>query len=128
RRRVCCTVVWCVRDQLKVRELAVAQLVGDLAWFGIAVWIVFLRLQRSQNLQRATRELRVDKSVLQGHEKTISTKWSDEPRQSSRRHEDHMIRAFDGQPERGHVLERLMKETIKLFVACLDLRYRLQPF
>src|SRR6516162_5557709 len=61
------------------------------------------------------------------YEQTIPTKWSNEPRQSSRRHENHIIRAFDRQAERGHVLERLMKEAIKLFVTCLDLRNGHQP-
>ena len=100
----------------------------DFAWFGVAVWIVFFGLQRSQDLQRTSRELRVDQDILQRNKETISTKWSDEPRQSSRRHENHMIRAFDRQTERGHVLERLMKETIKLFVAGVDLGYGVQPF
>ena len=46
-------------------------------------------------------------------------------RQSSRGHENHMIRAFDRQTERSHVLERLTKEPVKLFIACLDLHYGL---
>jgi len=111
-----------------VREFAIAQFVEDLAWFGIAVWLVFLSLQRAQDLQRATRELRVDKHILQRNEETISTKWSDEPRQSSRGHENHVVGAFDRQAERGHILERLMKEAIKLFVARPDFRYPVQPF
>src|SRR5262249_48111897 len=40
-------VVWRVRDQLEMRKLAVAQLVEDLARFGIAIWIVLLGLQRA---------------------------------------------------------------------------------
>src|SRR5262249_49414545 len=117
-----------MRDQLKVREFAIAKFVEDLAWFSIAIWIVTFRLQRAQDLQRAARELRVDKRILQRNEQTIAAKWSDEPRQSSSRHENHMIRTLDRQTECRHVLERLMKQTIKFFVACRDFRNRLQPF
>src|SRR4029077_11382204 len=38
-----------------------------------------------------------------------------------------MIRAFDRQTKCRHILERLMKEAVKLFVACLDFHYCLQP-
>src|SRR5215472_17170666 len=38
-----------------------------------------------------------------------------------------MIRAGNGQTERGHVLERLAKQAIKLFIAGPDLDNVLQP-
>ena len=44
----CCirrAVIGCVRDQLEMCKLAIAQLVKDLSWLGITVWIVFLGLQ-----------------------------------------------------------------------------------
>src|SRR5262252_2034322 len=43
--RVGGAVVWCVRDELEMRKLAVAQLVEDLSRLSLAVWIVFLGLQ-----------------------------------------------------------------------------------
>ena len=39
-----------------------------------------------------------------------------------------MARAPDRQTQRGHILERLAKETVEFLVACLDLDHCLQPF
>src|SRR6478672_2251198 len=39
-----------------------------------------------------------------------------------------MVCALEGQTERGHVLERLAEQPVKLFVACLNLDHRVQPF
>src|SRR6516164_11034100 len=39
-----------------------------------------------------------------------------------------MVRAFDRQAQRSHVLQRLVKETVEFFVACFDLDHGLEPF
>ena len=121
-------VIGRVRDQLEMCELAVAHFVGDLARFGIAVWIVLLGLQRAQNLQRPAGEFRIDQDILQRNDQAIAAERSDEPRQSGRRYEGHVIRAPDRQTECGHVLQRLVKQTVEFLVACLDLDHGLQPF
>jgi len=38
-----------------------------------------------------------------------------------------MVRALDRQTERGHVLQRLVEETVEFFVAALNLGHNLQP-
>ena len=45
RRRIRGSVIGCVRDELEMRKLAIAQFVEDFAWFGIAVWVIVLGLQ-----------------------------------------------------------------------------------
>src|SRR5262249_17176680 len=48
--------------------------------------------------------------------------------QPGSRQEDDMVGSLDWQPQRGHVLQRLAKKTVKFLVTGLDLDYRLQPF
>ena len=43
--RIGCAVIGCVRDQLEVCELSVADLVRDLAWLRVTVVVLGLRLQ-----------------------------------------------------------------------------------
>ena len=65
RRRVRGAVIGGVRNELEVCQLAAPQFVEDLARFGIAVWIIILGLQRTQNLQRPAGEFRIDQDILQ---------------------------------------------------------------
>src|SRR5262249_46366884 len=97
RRRIRGAVIRGVWDQLEMRKLAVAQFVEDFAWFGIAVRIIVLGLQRAQNFQRPAREFRVDQYILQRNDQAVAAKRGDEPRQSSSRQEHHMVRAPDRQ-------------------------------
>jgi len=54
--------------------------VEDLPRFGIAVWIIVLGLQRTQNLERSAGEFRIDQYILQRNDQAIAAEWSDEPR------------------------------------------------
>ena len=54
-----------MRDELEMRELAVPQFVEDLARFGVAVWVIVLGLQRTENFQRPAGEFRINENVLQ---------------------------------------------------------------
>src|SRR6266446_8124560 len=128
RRRVRCSIIRGVRDELEMRKLAAPQFVEDLAWFSITVWIIILGLQRTQNLQRAAGEFRIDQYILQRNDQAIAAEGSDEPRQSRGRQKDRMARAPDRQTQRGHVLQRLAKETVEFLVARLDLDHCLEPF
>ena len=65
RRGVRGAVIRRVRDQLEMREFAVAQLVQDLARLGVAIIVALLRLQRAEHVQRAAGELRIDQDILQ---------------------------------------------------------------
>src|SRR5260370_39459857 len=110
-----------------MRKLAAAQFVEDLCRCSLAVRIVFLGLQRAQNLQRSARECRVDQHILQRNEQAIAAERSDEPWQSGSRYEDHVARAPDWQTEARHVLQRLAEKTVEMFVACLQLCHHLSP-
>ena len=68
-----------------MRELAIAQLVQDLARLGIAIRIVLLGLQRAEDIQRAARELGIDQDVLQRDDQTVAAEGRHEPRQARRR-------------------------------------------
>src|SRR6185436_4058988 len=59
-RRVGSSVVRGVRYQLEVRQLAVANLVEDLAGLRVAIVIALLGLQRAQYLEGSAGELRID--------------------------------------------------------------------
>ena len=65
RRRIRRAVIRRVRDQLEMREFAVAQFVHDLARFGVAIVVALLRLPAAEHVERAARELRIDQDVLQ---------------------------------------------------------------
>jgi hypothetical protein len=99
--------------------------VQDLAGLGIAVVINFFGLPGAENLQRSACKLRIDKGVLQRDNQAVASERGDEPWKSSARHEHQVIRACDRQPERGHVLECLAKQTIKFLVAGLNLGHLL---
>ena len=111
-----------------MRKLAVPQFVEDLAGLRVAIRIIFLGLQRTQNLQRPAGEFRIDQDILQRNYQAIAAEWSDEPRQPGSRQKDHMVGASDRQTQRGHVLQRLAKKTVEFLVARLDPDHRLQPF
>src|SRR5258708_8352306 len=104
-----------------MRKLAAAQFVEDLSRFSLAVRIVFLGLQRAQNLQRSARECRVDQHILQQNEQAIAAERSDEPWQSASRYEDHVARSPRGPTGRRHVFPRLAQKHVEFFLACLDL-------
>src|SRR4029077_6080433 len=93
----------------------------DLTGLGVAVVVNFFGLPRAENLQCSACKLRIDKVVLQRDNQAVASERGDEPWKPGGRHENEVIRACDRQPERGHVLERLAKQTIKFLVAGLDL-------
>src|SRR5262249_13247205 len=65
RRGVSRAVVRRVRDQSEVSEFAVPDLVQDLARLCVAIVVLFLRLERTQDLERATGEIWIDQQVLE---------------------------------------------------------------
>ena len=127
RRGVRGAVIGRVRDQLEMRQFAVAHFVQYLAGLGIAVVVVFLCLQGAENLQCSARKLRIDEGVLQRDDQAVASERRDEPGKPGGRQENHMIRACHRQAERGHVLERLAKQAIKFLVAGPDLDNVFQP-
>src|SRR5690242_468054 len=80
RRGIRRAVIWRVRDQLKVRQLTIPQLVHDLAWFRVAVVVALLRLPASQHVERALSELWIDQYVLQRDDEAVAAEWRHEPR------------------------------------------------
>jgi hypothetical protein len=58
-------VIGRVRDQPEMHELAVAQLVHDLAWFCVAVVVALLRLVGAQHVERAAGKVRLNQHGLQ---------------------------------------------------------------
>src|SRR5262249_848420 len=128
RRRIGRSVIGSVRDELEMRELAVPQFVKDFAWFGIAIWIVLLGLQRAQNLERAASEFRIDQRVLQRNDQAVAAEGSNEPWQPGGGEKHDVVGSLDRQTQRGHVLQRLMEETVEFLVAGPDLDHCFQPF
>src|SRR5215471_13675726 len=120
-------VVWSVRDQLEMRELTVAQFVEDLSRLCIAVGVVFRRLQRAEEIQSTTSELRIDQVVLQRGDEAVAPEWGDEPGKAGRRQERLAIPRLDRKAERGHVLECRAKQPVELLVARLNFGDGLQP-
>src|SRR5262249_27026069 len=114
-------------DQPEMRELTVAQFVEDLSRFCIAVGIVFRRLQRAEEIQRAPSELRIDQVVLKRGDEAVATEWGDEPGKAGRRQERLAIPGLDRKAERGHILECTAKQPVELLVARLNFGDRLQP-
>ena len=127
RRRVGGAVVRRVRDQLEMRQLAVAQLVQDLARLGVAVVVALLRLVLPQHLQRARGEFRIDDHRLQRDDQRVAAEQCHEPRQPGGGHEHHVVRALQRQPQGGHVLHTLIVATIEFLVAGIDLQHRALP-
>ena len=111
-----------------MRELAVAQLVHDLARFGVAVVVPLLGLPAAQHVERAACELRVDQHVLQRHHQAVATEWRHEPRQAGGGDEHHVVGAGDRQAQCRHVVDRLVIGAIELLVAGADLQHSLLPF
>ena len=108
-------------------EFPVADLVQDLAGLRVAVVVPILRLQRAQDVKRATGEVRIDQHVLQRNDQAVTAERGHKPWQPGGRQEDHVIRAGDGQPKRSHVLQGLPIKTIELLVAGADLQHGPQP-
>ena len=104
-----------------MRKFAVAHLMVYLAGLGIAVVVLFLRLQGAQDLQCSARKVRIYEDVLQRDDQAVASERSYEPREAGGRQENHVIRACHRQAERSHVLKRLAKQTIEFLVAGLDL-------
>ena len=127
RRGVRGAVIRRVRDQLEMRQFAVAQLVHDLARLGVAIVVALLRLPAAQHVQRAAGELRIDQDVLQRHDQAVAAERRHEPRQAGGGHEHHVVGARDRQAQRRHVLDRLAIAAIELLVAGADLQHRLLP-
>ena len=110
-----------------MRELAVAQLVHDLARLGIAVVVALLRLPAAQHVERAAGELRIDQDVLQRDDQAVAAERRHEPGQAGGGHEHHVVGAGDRQAQRRHVLDRLAIAAVELLVAGADLQHRLLP-
>src|SRR5215813_10596026 len=127
RRRVGCTVIGRVRNQLEVCELSIADLVQDLAWLRVTVVVLGLRLQRTQNVEAATRKVRIDQKVLQRNDQAVPTKRGDKPRQSGGWQEHLVIRAKDRQSKRSHILECLAIKAVELLVAATNFQHCPQP-
>lgn len=121
RRRICGAVIGRVRNQFEMRKFAIAHLMQYLAGLSIPVVVLILCLQRAEDLQCSSCKLRVNKRVLQRDDQTVAAERGHEPRESCGRKKDHVIGACDWQAERSHILECLAKQTIKFFVAGLDL-------
>jgi hypothetical protein len=81
----------------------------------------------AKNLQCSARKLRINRVFCNETIKLSRPKGAMNPRKGRGRHEDHVIRASDRQPERRHVLDCLAKQTIKFLVAGLDLGHVLEP-
>ena len=45
-------------------EFTTPQFMQYLAGFGISVWVILLCLQRTEEIQRAPREMRIDQNIL----------------------------------------------------------------
>src|SRR5215831_1654035 len=110
-----------------MRELTVAQFVEDLSRFCIAVGVVFRRLERAEEIQSTTSELRIDQVVLQRGDEAVAPEWGDEPGKAGRRQERLAIPRLDRKAERGHVLECRAKQPVELLVARLNFGDGLQP-
>jgi hypothetical protein len=116
-----------MRDLLEIRELAVALLMQDLAGFGVTIIVFDLRLQRAQNVEAAAREVRIDKGVLQRNDQAVAAKRGDKPWQARSGQKNLVVSSGDREAQCGHVLKRLMIETIELFIAGADLQHRVEP-
>jgi hypothetical protein len=116
-----------MRNQLEMCQLAIAKFVQDLARLCIAIVVASPRLKLSQHFQRTGSKLGIDDHCLQRDDQSIATEQRHEPRQPSGRHEHHVVSAFQGQPERGHVLDALIVATIKLLIARLDFQHGAPP-
>ena len=108
-----------------MRQLAVAQLVHDLAWLGVAIVVALLRLPAAKHVERTAGELRIDQDVLQRDDQAVAPERRHEPRQAGGGHEHHVVGARDRQTQRRHVLDRLMIAAVELLVAGADLQHRL---
>ncbi len=127
RRGVGGAVIRRVRDQLEVREFTVTKLVHDLAGFGVAEIIAFLRLPAAQHIQRSAREFRIDQYVLQRNDQAVAAERRHEPGQPGGGQEHHVVGALDRQAQRRHVVDRLVEEAIEFLVAGTQFQHRLPP-
>src|SRR5665213_251657 len=65
--------------------------------------------------------------VLQRDREAVAPEQCQEPWNPGRRHELQMIGALDGEPQGGHILQRLMIEAVELLIARLELKRRIPP-
>ena len=108
-------------------EFTVTQLVHDLAGFGIAEIVAFLRLPATQHFQRSARELRIDQNILDRNDQTVAAEWGHEPRQPGGGQKNHVVGAGDRQAQRRHVIDRLVEEAIEFLVAGAQFQHCLAP-
>src|SRR6516165_8228183 len=120
-------VIGCMRDQLEVCELSIADLVRDLAGLRIAVVILGLRLQRTKDVETATGKIWIDQKVLERNDQAVATERSDKPGQTGSWQKYLVIRPKDRQSKRRHVFKRLAIKTVELFVAATDFQHCPQP-
>ena len=108
-------------------EFAITELVRDLAGFGVTIVVLDLCLERAQDVEAATGEVRIDQDVLQRNDQAVPAERGDKPRQAGGWQKNLVIGADDRQPERRHVLERLAIKTVELLIAGADLQHGPQP-
>ncbi|SAL88517.1 hypothetical protein AWB68_08801 [Caballeronia choica] len=131
RRRVRRSVIGCVGHQMKVGKLTKAQLVYDLAGFGVAIVVPIVRLTSAQHVQGAKRKGRINQRGLQRGDQTIAAEQRNEPWQSGSRHQVHDVGVrrgtSDRQAQRREVIGGLAKHAPQRFVRALELEHGALP-
>ena len=106
RRRVVGAVVGRERQHARLGELAVADLVRDLARLHVPHRVVGGRLERAQPPQRPVRELRVAADRLHRDDERVAAEQRDEPRDAGRGHHDAALERRVLEPQRLEVRDR----------------------
>ena len=119
-RRVMRPVVRLVRQDLQLGELAVPDLVRDLARFHVAFRVVLGRLQLRQPAQRPAGELREARDALHRHDQRVATEQRHEPRHAGSRDEDAALERGVLELERLQVANGLVPGSIHDRVGGLD--------
>ena len=110
-----------------MRQFAVAQLVHDLAGLGVAIVVRRLGLPAAQNIQRAAGEFRIDQMFCSETIRLSRPNGAMNQGSPAAGTNTMLIGAVDRQPQRRHVVDRLVVEAVKLLVAGADLQHRLLP-
>ena len=122
RRRIRGAVVRRVADEVKMRQFSATKFMHDLARFGVAPGIAGFRLPEAQYIQRALGEFGPNDHILQRSDQAVAAEWRHEPWQTGGRHVDLPARAFHGQTQRAHVVDRLAVHPVEFFVAGIRIR------
>ena len=80
-----------------MRQFPEAQLMHDLAGFGITVVIPLGRLELAENFERRGRKLRIDRGALVGGNQAVAPEQRHEPGHAPSGHVLHVISTLDRQ-------------------------------